>query len=70
MIEKVIHPTDWDSNIVVVEKSDCKIRLCLDPRNLNKAIKREYFQFPAVDDIMAKVPGDKIFCKLDASSRY
>ena len=40
MIEKVTHPTDWVSNIVVVEKSNGKLRLCLGPRNLNKAIKR------------------------------
>ena len=70
VIEKVTHPTDWVSNIVVVEKSNGKLRLCLDPRNLNKAIKREHFQLPTVDDIMAKMPGAKIFSKLDASSGY
>ena len=31
-------PSNWISNIVVVEKSNGKSRLCLDPRNLNKAI--------------------------------
>ena len=70
MIEKVTHPTDWVCNIVVVEKSNGKLRLCLDPRNLNKAIKREHFQLPTMDDIMAKMPGAKIFSKLDASSGY
>ena len=70
VIEKVTHPTDWVSNIVVVEKSNGKLRLCLDPRNLNKAIKWEHFQLPTVDDIMAKMPGAKIFSKLDASSGY
>ena len=70
VIEKVTHPTDWVSNIVVVEKSNGKLRFCLDPRNLNKAIKREHFQLPTVDDIMAKMPDAKIFSKLDASSGY
>ena len=70
VIEKVTHLTDWVSNIVVVEKSNGKLRLCLDPRNLNRAIKREHFQLPTVDDIMAKMPGAKIFSKLDASSGY
>ena len=54
----------------MVEKSNGKLRCCLDPRNLNKAIKREHFQLPTVDDIMAKMPGAKIFSKLDASSGY
>ena len=70
VIEKVTHPTNWVSSIVVVEKSNGKLRLCLDPRNLNKAIKCEHFQLPTVDVIMAKMPGAKIFFKLDASSRY
>ena len=70
VIEKVTRSTDWVSNIAVVEKSNGKLRLCLDPRKLNKAIKREHFQLPTVDDIMAKVPGAKIFSKLDARSGY
>ena len=70
VIENATHPTDRVSNIVVVEKSNGKLRLCLDPRNLNKAIKREHFQLPTVDDIMENMPGAKIFSKLDASSRY
>ena len=70
VIEKLTHPTGWVSNIVLVEKSNGKLRLCLDQRNLNKAIKREHFQLPTVDDIMAKMPGAEIFSKLDASSGY
>ena len=70
IIEKVTHPTDWVSNIVVVEKSNGKLRLCLDPRNLNKALKHKHFQLPTVDDIMAEMPCTKIFSKLEASSGY
>ena len=61
VIEKVTHPTDWASKIVVVEKSNGKLRLCLDPRNLNKAIKQEHFQLPTVGDIMAKILVPKYF---------
>ena len=70
MIEKVTHSTNWVSNIAVVGKPNGKLRLCLDPRNLNKAIKHEHFQLPTVDDITAKMPDTKIFSKLDASSGY
>ena len=54
----------------MVEKSNGKLKLCLDPRNLNKVIKWEHFQLPTADDIMAKKPGAKVFSKLDASSGY
>ena len=47
-----------------------RVRLCLDPRNLNKAIKREHFQLPTAESIMAKMCDAKYFSKLDASSGY
>ena len=70
VIQKVSYPTDWVSNIVVVEKKQGSIRLCLDPKNLNWAIKREHFHLPTIEDIMARMPNAKVFSKLDASSGY
>ena len=40
VIRKVDEPTDWVSSLVIIEKPDGNIRLCLDPKDLNKAIKR------------------------------
>ena len=34
-------PTDWVSNLVITEKKNGQIHICLDPKSLNKAIKRE-----------------------------
>jgi hypothetical protein len=41
IIAKVDHPTDWVNSLVIVEKKNGDLRLCLDPKHLNKAIKRE-----------------------------
>ena len=41
--------------------------VCLDPRILNKVIKREHYKLPRAD-VMAKLSGAKIFSKLDATS--
>lgn len=38
VIHKVDEPTRWVSSLVVVQKPNGKIRVCLDPRDLNKAI--------------------------------
>ena len=46
-------PTDWVSALLTVEKPNGQLRVCLDPRPLNKAIKREHFQIPTFDDIIA-----------------
>ncbi|XP_068696993.1 uncharacterized protein [Montipora foliosa] len=50
---RVEEPTDWVSSMAFVEKPDGSLRICLDPRHLNKAIKREHFQLPTIEDIMA-----------------
>ncbi|XP_060073561.1 uncharacterized protein K02A2.6-like [Ylistrum balloti] len=71
VVRKVDEPTDWVSSIVLVEKPKSgKLRVCLDPRNLNKAIKREHFELPTIEDITTRMSGAKIFTKLDANSGY
>ena len=46
------------------------LRLCLDPRDLNKAIKRRHFKLPTAEELFAEMKGAKYFTKLDASSGY
>ena len=38
IITKVEEPVDWVSNLVIVEKANNTLRLCLDPPDLNQAI--------------------------------
>ena len=54
VICKVEEPTDCVSSIAIVEKSDGSFRYRLDPRQLNKAIKREHFQLPTIEDITTR----------------
>ena len=53
VIERVDEPTDWVNSIVVGGKPDGKIRVCIDPKDLNKAIRREQFELPTREDIFA-----------------
>ena len=53
-----------------MEKPDKTLRVCLDPKDLNKAIKRSHHPLPTVDETLDKLAGAKIFSKLDASSAY
>ncbi|KAK2713573.1 hypothetical protein QYM36_009451 [Artemia franciscana] len=66
IIEKVSKPTEWVNSIVIVEKPDGSLRLCLDPRNLNKCIKRPHHPIRTFDDVAIKCANSKKFSKLDA----
>lgn len=40
-------PTDWVNGLVIVQKPHGKLRICLDFRPLNNAIKGEHIHLPA-----------------------
>ncbi|KAK2705876.1 hypothetical protein QYM36_016028 [Artemia franciscana] len=70
IIKKVSEPTDWVNAMVMVEKKDGGVRLCIDPVDLNKAIKRPYYLVPSFDDAVAEPDGTAVFSRLDARSGY
>ena len=70
VIEKVTQPTDWVSGIVVAQKNNGKIRLCLDPRPLSSALKRSLYPIPTIEDVLPYLANAKIFTKVDCKSGY
>ena len=69
-IAKVDRPTDWVNSCVCVTKPNVKLRLCLDPKDLNKAIKRPHHYTPTLNDVLPKLNGAQFFTILDARSGY
>ncbi|XP_021346800.1 uncharacterized protein K02A2.6-like [Mizuhopecten yessoensis] len=69
-MNKVEQPTKWVNPIVVVRKPTGDIRICLDPRNLNKAIKREHYPLKTAEDVAASLKSAKMFTEVDASSGF
>jgi len=47
-LRSFVQPTDWVNNLVAVEKAKGSLRLCLDPQDLNKGIKREHHRIPTI----------------------
>ena len=56
--------------MVVVPKSNGKVRICVDLTRLNDSVCRERHPLPAVDQTLAQLAGAKIFSKLDANSGF
>lgn len=70
IISKVENPNNWVSNLVVIEKADGSLRLCLDCSDLNKAIKREHFLIPSYNEIVSKLTNKKLFSVMDLKESF
>ena len=47
-----------------------KLRICLDPRDLNEALEREPYHTHSVDEITAKLQGMTVFTIVDFKKGY
>ena len=70
VITKVDGPTDWVNSLAFSRKANGGLRVCLDPKDLNRAIKRTYHKTPTLEEITNKLSGATHFSKLDARHGY
>lgn len=70
IITAVTEPTDWVHPIVIITKKDGTVRICLDPRNLNAAVKRHHYRIPVPEELFAQLSGCTVFSVLDAKSAF
>jgi hypothetical protein len=70
IITPVTEPTDWVSSLAFSRKDTGKLRICLDPRDINKSIKRTYHKTPTLEEITHQFNGAKYFSKMDARHGY
>ena len=74
VITAVTEPTDWVNSIVcnVKETPDGrkKARLCLDPKDLNKNIRREHYYTRTIDELLPLLHGKKFFSVVDTKKGY
>ena len=69
IIEEKEH-TEWINSIVPVMKSIGSLRLCLDPKDLNKVIERNQWYSRTIDDILPELAKSKYKTLKDATSGY
>uniref|UniRef100_A0A1Y1NHV7 RNA-directed DNA polymerase n=3 Tax=Photinus pyralis TaxID=7054 RepID=A0A1Y1NHV7_PHOPY len=70
IISKVDNPTAWVNRLVVVEKPTGDIRICLDPRELNEAIVKDYYGIPTLGELSCKIKDANLFCVLDLKDSF
>ena len=66
--------TPWISSYVLVETTGKdgkpKLRICLDPSNLNKAVIREPYKYMVPDELSSKLAGATAITVVDCSKGY
>ena len=83
VLEKVTEPTEWVNSFVIVEKvidsSNAhspnhvikkSIRLCIDPKDLNKALEREPYYSRSIDELISMFAGAKVLTIVDMDKGY
>ena len=70
IIAPVTEPTDWVSSVLAVPKKNGTVRICLDPKDLNKAIKRSHYPLPTIEDMSTQLNNAKVFSVLDAKCGF
>ena len=69
VIERQTEPTEWVNSLVIVTKGN-KLRVCMDPKDLNCAIKREHYPMSTIDEVVSRMPNATIFTALDARKGF
>ena len=70
IIEEHVGPAPWISNIVLAPKNDGSLRVTVDMRQVNKAIKNTHVPIPSVEEIKAQLSGSNLFSKLDLRAAF
>ena len=70
IITKQTEPTPWVSSLMYPKKANGKLRICLDPKDLNKAIIHENHKAPNLEEIAHVLMGATKFSKVDGNKAF
>jgi len=70
ILATVTEPTDWISSLVVTTKKSGDLRICIDPKDLNKGLKRAKYTMPTLDEVLPRLANAKVFSVLDAKDGF
>ncbi|KAI5755188.1 hypothetical protein M8J77_014828 [Diaphorina citri] len=70
IIVKVSEPNEWCHALVIREKPNKDLRICLDPRDLNRYVVKDSHYIPTQEDILSDMSNKQIFSVLDMTSSF
>ena len=70
IIEEVTGPTTWVSPLVIVDKPNGDIQLCVNMCKPNEALRRTHHPYPTSEETLQDLNGSKFFSKIDLKECY
>ena len=65
-----VYYSDCLPNVVLVNKTNGKWKICMDFTDLNKACPKDSFPLPKIDQLVNSIAGHKLLTFMDAFSEY
>ncbi|KAL9964865.1 hypothetical protein ACROYT_G028567 [Oculina patagonica] len=56
--------------MVAIRKPSGKLRICIDPKDLNQALKRSHYPMPTIEEVLLRLSNAKVFSVLDAKDGF
>ncbi|GJX02505.1 putative reverse transcriptase domain-containing protein [Tanacetum coccineum] len=60
----------WRASVLFVKKKDISFRMCIDYREMNKLIVKNWYPLPRIDDLFDQLQGSSVYSKIDLRSGY
>ncbi len=70
IIVKQIEPTEWVNSLVTPIKGNGSLRVCMDPKDLNAALRREHYPMNTIENVVTHLKDAQYFTVLDANAGY
>ena len=70
VLAKVTKPSDWISSMVAIRKPSGKLQICIDPKDLNQALKHSHYPMPTIEEVLPCLSNAKVFSVLDAKDGF
>ena len=65
-----ISDSEWVYPHMIIPEKNCKWRVYVDYRELNKVTQKDHFPLPFIDQILNTLSGNKLFSFMDGFSGY
>jgi len=70
IITPVAEPSAWLSALLIINIKGGGVRACIEPKPLNRALRRDHYPMPTIDDILPELAQVKVFSTVDAKSAF